>query len=32
VRDIVRNTLELLWRFFDGLAATSADQITGKAA
>jgi pyrroloquinoline-quinone synthase len=32
VRDIVRNTLELLWRFFDGLAATSAEQITGKAA
>ncbi len=32
VRDIVRNTLELLWRFFDGLATTPVEQITGKAA
>jgi pyrroloquinoline-quinone synthase len=32
VRDIVRNTLELLWRFFDGLETTPVKQITGKAA
>ena len=32
VRDIVRNTLELLRRFFDGLATTPVEQITGKAA
>lgn len=32
VRDIVRNTLELLWRFFDGLETTPVEQITGKAA
>jgi pyrroloquinoline-quinone synthase len=32
VRDIVRNTLELLWRFFDGVAATPHEQLIGKAA